>query len=184
MGRRLFYQIARRLTGLLAIVCLAALPAPAQAAVTVHFHSFNGSALWGRYPHTFVVFEGRTDSGETVNSNFGFTAASVTPAVLTGPVKHAVMTEETRWIPRTNRHFSVTVSDATYYRMIDEVNAWRNAPGKYYDLNRRNCIHFVGAIAVLAGLRVDYPANLLRKPKSWLNRIATLNPQLGARQVK
>jgi hypothetical protein len=174
---RLIVRFAALLLALLA-------PTAALADVTVHFHSFNGSALWGRYPHTFVVFEGKLASGEAVSSNFGFTAASVTPAILVGPVKHAIMTEEAKWLTRTNRHFSITVGDGTYHRMMEEVAAWRNAPGKYYDLDKRNCIHFVGAIARLAGVTVDFPAKLLRKPKAWLNHLSLINPQLGARQVK
>ena len=64
------------------------------------------------------------------------------------------------------------------------VEAWRNAPGKYYDLDTRNCIHFVGRIAQLGGLKVDYPKNLLRKPRAWLNHVSELNPQLGAKAIR
>lgn len=38
---------------------------PAAAQVQVSFHSFNGSVLFGRYPHTFVVFEGTLESTGT-----------------------------------------------------------------------------------------------------------------------
>ena len=94
------------------------------------------------------------------------------------------MAEKPRYIRTTNRHFTITVSDATYRRMKQEVTAWRDAPGKYYDLDTRNCIHFVGRMAELAGLRVDYPRDMLRKPKQWLNRVTQLNPQLGASIVR
>lgn len=158
---------------------------PAFAAVQVHFHSFNGSMLGSRFPHAFVVFDGTLDStGERIHANYGFTAKTVSPAVLAGPVAHAIYTEKEKYIRSTNRHFSITVSDATYRRMIQEVAAWRDAPGKYYDLDNRNCIHFVGRMAELAGLKVDYPRSLLRKPKAWLNHVATLNPQLNARQIR
>ena len=169
----------------LALASLFAFPQPAEAKVRVAFHSFNGSVLFGRYPHTFVVFEGTLDeTGQKVDENFGFTAKSVSPAILTGPVEHTIWVEEQRWIDKTNTHFTLTVDDATYRRMRAEVEAWRNAPGKYYDLETRNCIHFVGKIAQLGGLKVDYPKELLRKPRSWLNRVATMNPQLGAKAVK
>ena len=51
-------RIGARLAALMlaAVAALAALPA--WAAVTVHFQSFNGSVLFGRYPHTFVVLDG------------------------------------------------------------------------------------------------------------------------------
>ena len=158
---------------------------PAEAKVRVSFHSFNGSVLFGRYPHTFVVFEGTLEeTGQKVEENFGFTAKSVGPAILNGPVTHMIWVEEPKWIGKTNRHFTLTVDDATYRKMRAEVEAWRNAPGKYYDLETRNCIHFVGKIAQIGGLKVDYPKNLLRKPRAWLNHVSALNPQLGARSIK
>ena len=157
---------------------------PAQAAVQVSFHSFSGSFL-GRYPHAFVVFEGTLEeTGAVIKENYGFSATSAGPAVLMGPVKHGMYTEKDKYIRTTNRHFTITVSDAIYWRMKEEVAAWRDAPGKYYDLDTRNCIHFVGAIAQLAGLKVGYPEDMLRKPKRWLNHVSALNPQLGAKPVK
>jgi len=170
---------------LLVLVALACWHAPAFAAVEVHFHSFNGSMFGGRYPHTFVVFDGTLEAtGERIYENYGFSARSATPDVLLGPVAHKMYTEDERYIRTTNRHFSIAVSDATYRRMKDEVIAWRDAPGRYYDLDTRNCIHFVGRIAALGGLRVDYPKAMLRKPRAWLNHITALNPQLEARPIR
>jgi hypothetical protein len=68
--------------------------------------------------------------------------------------------------------------------MLQEVAAWRDAPGKYYELDTRNCIHFVGRMAELAGLKVEYPRDMLRKPKAWLNHIGELNPQVAARRAR
>lgn len=167
------------------IVLLALLTsAPALAEVKIHFHSFNGSLFFGRYPHTFIVLEGTLDeTGEPVNENYGFSARVVGPAVLAGPVEHMVLAEKPKQISKTNRHFSLSLTDAQYRRIAAEVRAWQTAPGKYYDLEKRNCIHFVGRMAELLGLRVDYPADMLRKPKNWLNHITALNPQLGARPI-
>lgn len=167
------------------LVLLAALLAPSTAAaeVEVHFHSFNGSVLLGRYPHTFVVFEGALEDGTPVNENYGFTARKISPAILTGPVEHMVYVEKPKYIRSTNRHFTITVDDQTYRRMRTEVDAWRNAPGKFYDLDTRNCIHFVGEIAKLGGLKVEYPDNMLRKPKAWLNHVTRLNPKLRAQPI-
>ena len=168
----------------LAIAAPIACTVPAQAEVEVSFHSFNGS-FFGRYPHAFVVFKGTLDdTGAAIDENYGFSARTAGPAVLAGPVSHGIYTEKPRYIRTTNRHFTITVSDATYRRMKAEVIAWRDAPGKYYDLDTRNCIHFVGRIAELAGLRVDYPGDMLRKPKAWLNHVTALNPQLGARPIR
>jgi len=168
---------------LCALAALLLLPATVQARVDVSFQSFNGSMFFGRYPHTFVVFDGRLDdTGQAVHENFGFSALHATPAILHGPVQQTILVEEERYITSTNRHFTVTVSDATYRRMRAEVEAWRNAPPPYYDLDSRNCIHFVGRMAQLAGLRVDYPRKLLRKPRAWLNHVAELNPQIAAQR--
>ncbi|MGX7951019.1 hypothetical protein ACWPM1_00490 [Tsuneonella sp. HG249] len=180
MRRALFVRLW---VALIAAVALAWSPA-AVAKVSVSFHSFNGSALFGRFPHTFIVLHGTEEAtGRSVNENYGFTAKTVSPAVLNGPVVHAIMTEKAKYITSTNRHFTIELSDAEYHAIVKEVARWRDAPGKYYDLDTRNCIHFVGRMAELAGLKVDYPKELLRKPKAWLNRVSKLNPQLGAKQL-
>lgn len=151
----------------------------AAAAVDITFHSFNGSVLAGRYPHTFVSMEGTLEDGTPVKENFGFSAKRASLAVLNGPVEHMILVEEEKWLRKTNRHFTLSMTDEQYRKVSVLVEAWRNAPGKYYDLETRNCIHFVGEIAKIMGLKVNYPDKLLRKPKSWLNYITTLNPQLG-----
>ncbi|MXO87768.1 hypothetical protein GRI32_03345 [Altererythrobacter aestuarii] len=157
---------------------------PAQAAVQVSFHSFNGSVLWGRYPHTFVVFQGvLDDTGQMVNENFGFSAKYTTQAITSGPAEHEIIVEEQRTIADTNRHFTITVSDTKYRELRAEVERWRNHPGRYYDLDERNCIHFVARMAQLVGLQVDVPEDFLRRPKAWLNYITRNNPQLHAREI-
>lgn len=155
----------------------------AAAAVDITFHSFNGSVLAGRYPHTFVSMEGTLEDGTIVKENFGFSAKKANFAVLRGPVEHVILVEEDKWLTRTNRHFTLTMTDQQYGEVRALVEAWRNAPGKYYDLETRNCIHFVGEIGRIMGLDISYPKKLLRKPKSWLNHITSLNPQLGASEV-
>lgn len=161
-----------------------ALTSPAQAEVSVHFHSYNGSVLFGRYPHTFIVFDGTLEeTGVTVDENFGFSAKNISLNILSKPVKHVVITEKAKSVRKTNRHFSLKLTDAQYLKLKTEVESWRNHPGKYYDLANRNCIHFVGRMAELLGLKVDYPAKLLRKPKAWLNHVSVLNPKLGAKAI-
>ncbi len=158
---------------------------PALAGVELSFHSFNGSVIAGRYPHTFVMMRGTLDgTGEAVDENYGFTAKKVSMAILRGPVEHDIMIETPEYLAKTNRHFSVTISDEQYHRIVSEMRAWRDAPGKYYDLNTRSCIHFVGTIASIVGLRVEYPDKMQRRPKKWLNHITALNPQLGASAIK
>jgi hypothetical protein len=176
--------IPRRWLALLAAVACALLAVPALAQVTVHFHSFNGSLPFGRFPHTFVVFAGTLDAtGERIDENFGFSAVSVMEAAGGGPARHEIVTEVPRQIARTNRHFSISLSDASYHLMRAEVEAWRSHPGRFYELDRRNCVHFVARLAQLAGLTVDVPQDLVRRPKAWLNLITRLNPQLRAREI-
>ena len=170
------------------LLCLFAallLPLPAAAQVMLSFQSFNGSMFGGRFPHTFVVLQGTLDAtGAKVEENYGYSAKSATPAVLAGPVQAIMMTEKPKYVTTTNRHFTVAISDATYWKIREEVAQWRDAPGKQYRLDEHNCIHFVGRIAELAGVTIDYPKALIRKPKAWLNHIAGMNPQLGAKAVR
>jgi hypothetical protein len=175
----------RRLAVMFALLAsLLAAPA-AFAQVLLSFHSFNGSWVGGRFPHGFIVLEGTLEAtGEKVSENYGYTAETAGPAVLGGPVRHAILIEKAKYITTTNRHFTVPISDATYRQVVAEVAAWRDAPGKAYDLDTNNCIHFIGRMAQLAGLKVDYPKKLLRRPKAWLNHVTTLNPQLGAKPIR
>ena len=149
---------------------------PAMAQVQMHFHSFNGSVFFGRYPHAFVVLEGTLEAtGEPVSENYGFTAKSVSTAILSEPPKY---------VQSTNRHFSVTLSDEQVAKVRATMRKWRDAPGNAYDLDTRSCIHFVGEMARIAGLDVVYPKKMLRRPKKWLNHLTRLNPELGAAPIK
>ena len=168
----------------LLVIAFTLVATPLSAQVTMSFHSFNGSVLGGRYPHTFIVLSGTLEAtGETVNENYGFTAKRAGPAVLRGPVYHDISIEQPKYIASTNRHFSVPLTDRQYRAVVTEMAAWRDAPGKYYDLDTRNCIHFVGRMAQIAGLRVEYPKDMLRRPKKWLNHITRLNPSLRAAPI-
>ncbi|MEE1877943.1 hypothetical protein [Altererythrobacter litoralis] len=173
-----------RILSILLLVLAFGWASPVLADVNLSFHSFNGSVLVGRYPHAFIVLEGELENGQNVNENYGFTAKSVGPSVLNGPVEHDILVEKPHYISSTNRHFTVTITDEQYRKIVAEVKAWRDAPGKYYDLETRNCIHFVGAIAKIVELKVEYPKGMLRRPKKWLNYITSLNPSLGTKIIK
>jgi hypothetical protein len=173
----------RILTGLLALIAFA-LPQAAAAQVTLSFHSFNGSMFGGRFPHTFIVLQGTLEAtGQAVNENYGYTAIKLSPAILSGNVAGTVMEEKPKYLTTTNRHFSIPISDEQYHRIIAEMQAWRDAPGKVYNLDRHNCVHFVARMAELAGLTVQVPENMVRRPKLWLNFVTRLNPQLGVREI-
>jgi len=167
----------RRLPALLALF-LFLLPAQARAAVEIAFYSreLGGSS----FPHAFVVLKGSLDStGEAVDTSYGFTAKVATPAVLFGSVAGEVLVAGERQIALSDRQFAMTLTDAQYAAAMTVVERWRNRRQPAYNLNRRNCIHFVAEIAEAVGLRVDYPRALMRRPRSYLQHVRTLNPQLA-----
>lgn len=171
----------RRLLAILALFA-ATLSSPAAAEVTLSFYSFNG-AFGGRFPHAFVRWEGTLEDGTPVEGNAGFTAKSISPAILLGSVQHTIWVEEPQYVAEANRHFEMIVDDETFARVQAEIAVWRDLPGKAYNLNRRNCVHFVAEMAQLVGLTADDPGEMKKKPKAYLNHLIELNPQLGATQV-
>ena len=168
---------ARWLGTALLILLLVSLPRPALAAVEIAFYSreFGGN----NFPHAFVALSGTVDAtGEAVSTSFGFTAKAVTPTILFGFVGGEVV-EGPRQIARSYRQIAVTLTDDQYAAVMAVVERWRNRAQPSYNLSRRNCIHFVGEIAAAAGLRVDYPRDLLGRPRSYLQHVRSLNPQLA-----
>lgn len=152
--------------------------APANATVEIAFYS---RELGGNnFPHAFVVLHGTVDAtGERVNTSYGFTAKAITPALLWGSVAGEVVVERPQQIARSDRQFSVTLGDDRYRQVMAVVEAWRTRTQPSYNLNRRNCVHFVAALAEAAGLRVDYVDRLMKRPRSFLVNVRSLNPRLG-----
>jgi len=129
------------------------------------------------FPHAFVVLHGAVDAtGESVDTSFGFTAHSVTPAILFGSVTGEVVVEGPRQIARSDRQFVLTLNDERYRAVMAVVDRWRNMAQPSYNLGRANCVHFVADLATAAGLNVDRPRNLLKKPRSFLLHLRSLNP--------
>ncbi|MDE8652360.1 hypothetical protein [Novosphingobium album (ex Liu et al. 2023)] len=164
---------------LLAALACVLLPQAALAQVLLSFQSFNGSMFAGRYPHTFIVLRGALDeTGQKIDENYGYTARHVSLDVLSKDVPAMIYVEKPKYIESTNRHFTVPISDAQYRAIRAEVNLWRNEP---YNLDKHNCVHFVARIAEIVGIRADVPANLVRKPKAWLNYVGHNNPWLNGK---
>jgi hypothetical protein len=153
--------------------------ASATAAVEVAFYS---RELGGNnFPHAFVALRGTVDStGEAVDTTYGFTAKAVTPALLFGSVSGEVVVEREGQIARSDRQFSITLSDEGYAALMAVVERWRSAPQPSYNLNRRNCVHFVADLAEAAGLRVERVERLMKRPRSFLLHVRELNPSLSA----
>ena len=134
----------------------------AHAAVTITFYSHD---FGDRFPHAFVVLKGTVDStGETVDTNYGFTAVNVTPAILWGSVLGKVETSKPEYVADSRPHFSMELTDAQYAQVMGKVQEWRDKEQKSYNLGKSNCVHFVSEMAELLGLRVNPKSKLYKKP--------------------
>lgn len=149
-------------------------PQAAMAEVVVGFYSHD---LGSSFPHAFVTVKGTLDrGGPVIDTNYGFTAKSVTPAILMGSVAGILESVDAKYVAKSDRQFVIKVSDAQYDALITLVGQWRAIPGKSYSLNRRNCVHFVGHAAQAVGLKVVSDQKLMKKPKSFLLSVIALNP--------
>ena len=155
------------------ILALFLLPTPAAAQVVLSFYSHE---LGSSFPHAFVVLKGKTEEGRDVDTNFGFTAKTLTPAILMGSVRGVVETSKPSYVASSDRQFSVQLDDRQFKDVLAVVERWRTRPGKSYNLNKSNCIHFVGEIAQAVGLKVVFEKALIKKPRSFLLSLVTLNP--------
>jgi hypothetical protein len=163
---------------LLGFLLLFGVQAPAESAVEIAFYS---RELGGNnFPHAFVVLRGSVDStGEQVNTAYGFTAHSITPALLFGSVTGEIVVEGEREMARSTRQFAMTLSEDRYQAVLTVVERWRNRPQPSYNLNHRNCVHFVAELARAVGLRVEEVPRLMKRPRSFLLHVRALNPELA-----
>jgi hypothetical protein len=161
---------------LLIFAILSQFPAAVRAEVVATFYSHD---FGENFPHAFVRLKGKVDStGEAVDTNYGFTAVNVSPAILMGSVKGIVETRRAHYVAASQPHFSVQLSDAEYMRFMAFVEKWRNLPGKSYHLGRRNCVHFAMEAAALLGLSVNRQSRYFKKPKTFLIEVMGLNKGL------
>jgi hypothetical protein len=147
---------------------------PAQAAVTITFWSHE---LGNSFPHTFFSLRGTVDAnGAPVDANYGFTAKSISPALLTGTVKGRLDISKPFYISTSDAQFSYVMTDAQYADILALVAAWDEKTGdSHYNLNQRNCVHFVKEAARRLGLvGLDHP-HLMKKPRSYLKAVAHAN---------
>lgn len=165
----------RYLTLVLAAI-LSQFSATAHAEVIATFYSHD---FGDHFPHAFVKLKGTVDStGQAVDTNYGFTAVSVSPAILMGSVKGMIETKDAKYIASSNPHFSIRLSDAEYAKFMAFVDKWRNLPGKSYSLGKRNCVHFAMEAAALLGLSVNRQSKFFKKPKSFILEVMKLNSGL------
>jgi hypothetical protein len=162
---------------LLLVPLILGLAAPAQAAVTLTFYSrdMHVGLFDIQFPHGFVVLSGMTDAGVPVDANYGFIPTDVTPAIMFGPVNGEIIGAKPGYIANARSHFSMTISDDRYQAVMELMAAWRDAPQPSYDLNGHNCMTFVRATAVAAGLDVSEASRFMREPSAFLDDVAARN---------
>ena len=162
-----------RALALLAATLLALAAAPAWAAVSVTFYS---KELGASFPHAFIIFEGIPErGGRRIEEDYGFTAKTISPAILWGKVAGEVITDHSvSYVRGSDRHFTLTLTDAEYDQAMATVERWRAAAQPSYDLDRHNCVHFVAEIATSVGLAAD-TRRFTKKPRSFLEGLTRAN---------
>ncbi|HEX8262924.1 MAG TPA: hypothetical protein VF547_08630 [Allosphingosinicella sp.] len=162
-----------RAIALLAAALLAFAGAPALAAVSITFYS---KELGASFPHAFVIVEGTPDrGGPRIEEDYGFTAKTISPAILWGKVAGEVVTDHSPgYVRGSDKHFTLALTDAEYDRAMATVARWRSARQPSYDLDRHNCVHFVAEIAAAIGLAAD-TRRFMKKPRSYLEALTEAN---------
>lgn len=162
-----------RLIAILATAALALAAAPAWAAVSITFYS---KELGASFPHAFVILEGTPDrGGPRIEEDYGFTAKTISPAILWGKVAGEVITDHSvGYVKGSDRHFTVALTDSEYDRVMATIARWRSARQPSYDLDKHNCVHFVAEVAAAVGMTPD-TRKLMKKPRSFLEALAAQN---------
>ena len=151
---------------------LALLPlTPAQADVLARFYSRDFGSV---FPHTFFEVEGPG----VPKRNYGFTAKTVTPAILMSPVAGHVMAVNANYVLKSRLHFTLRLSDDQYRRLMAVAADWSRAKQPSYDLYKANCVSFVRDALQALGLKSNPNTRFLGKPKSFLLEVESLNPGL------
>jgi hypothetical protein len=163
-----------RVAALLAALILALLSSPAWAAVQITFYS---KELGASFPHAFVVLEGTLDrDGRRIDEDYGFSAKTISPAILWGRVKGEVITDHTQsYVAGSDRHFTLALSDADYDRLAATIARWRAHKQPSYDLDGQNCVHFIADLAASIGLQPQPKKGLMKKPRSFLESLTEAN---------
>jgi hypothetical protein len=147
----------------------------AQAALAEVHLTFWSRDMGGYFPHAFITLKGRTDgSGEVIDTSYGFTLNNLGPAALLGSVKAHIDITAKSYMRGSDAHFSLVINDAQVAAIQQQAAEW-GAPGSRWNLNRRNCVHFVAEAARRAGLTVVENKKLMKKPKSFTLSLLQLN---------
>lgn len=158
---------------LIAAMLTGASPAMAEVSVTFYSHEFGEN-----FPHAFFLTKGSLADGTVVNGGYGFTATSISPAILLGKVEGIVKSPSAKYISQSNAQFTVQISDSKYAELMAMVTKWKNIPQKSYMLNKRNCVHFAEDALRVLGIKSNPNTKLRKKPRSFFLEVKALNPHL------
>jgi hypothetical protein len=163
----------RRIARLAPFLLLLFAALPAQAKVVITFWSYENG---GDFPHAFFTIHGTPDrGGPPVKLSYGFTAKTITPAILLSSVAGKIDVTTKSYIAKGTPHFSTSISDAQYDAVLRQVSEWNAKGGNSYNVNKRNCVHFSAEAMRRSGLRVVEDPKLIKKPRSFTRSIAALN---------
>ncbi len=157
------------LFGLMSISSLAS----ADVRVTFYSHDFGD-----HFPHAFFTAQGELSTGVKIDDKYGFTARQISPAILLGSVKGYISPPSDQYTQQSMPHFTLVLNDEQYGDLMEVVKKWKMIPGKSYNLNKRNCVHFVRDALAVLGYAVNRKSKFFKKPKSFLKEVKTLNPIL------
>jgi len=138
----------------------------ANAAIEITFYA---REFGSQFPHGFVTLAGTPDrGGDRIDTNYGFTATHVSPAILFGSVRGTVEPVGASYMRGSEAHFAINLTDAEYDQVMATVERYRVLAQPSYSLNRRNCVHFIADVAGAIGMRAEVPRNLTRRPRSFI----------------
>ncbi len=179
IGIRASAWMRKALAPMVAIL-LMSINSAAFAAVEITFYS---REFGSQFPHGFVTLVGTPDrGGDRIDTNYGFTATHVTPALLFGSVRGKVDTAGDGYIRNGTAHFAVTLTDAEYDSVMATVERYRTQRQPSYSLNRRNCVHFIADVAAAIGMVAELPRRLTRRPGAFTASLIRTNREwLAAR---
>ena len=136
------------------------------ATITFYSHPFGEN-----FPHAFVIVA----TGSERYDAFGFTAKVLSPMILMGPVSGKIDIPKTDYITQSKAHFAINVTDRQLKQLYDLRREWSSGPGSRYDLNDKNCVHFIAEAARTLELLTHPESEYLMAPNRFLEEVTRLN---------
>lgn len=145
----------------------------AHAEIVARFYSRDFGSV---FPHAFFEVEGTG----VPKRNYGFTAKTVSPLILMSSVTGKIVEMNANYVSKSRLHFTVTLSDDQYTRLMGVVRDWSAREQPSYDLYKANCVTFIRDVVESLGLKTNPETHFMGKPKSFLNEVQGLNPALNS----